>query len=280
MTQPRRQDRAVLAVAGVVLVVALAGAVLLLTRDDDPPSPAPQPRSEQVTASPTAGAPPTAAPTTTAGTGPTPAGPTPAGPTPAGPTPTPLPAWDVEEAYLSPDAAGAAEQPGWRVEPDHVPDPSPVLDPCRTGSPPRADAVAAQGERLLQSTRDSGGSTLLQEVLRYAREDDAAAAFARHLADVADCPQAPAVEGPAGSTLRYEVVERSDDDGVRSALVQLRPCTADAGCLDTYRSYVLLAQSADGLTAAFYGLGEDGDPRQAGQSLLEAVADRLTDATG
>jgi hypothetical protein len=276
MAEPRGQDRAVLTVAGVVLAVALAGAVVLLTGGgDDRATPAAGPQDAVTTATPTPSASPSATPTLS----PPAAAPV---PSPAGssPPPQPPPGWDVATAYLSPEQADAVERPGWAVDGGHLPDERPLLDPCRSGAPPGAAAVAAQGERLMKSTRESGGSTLLQEVLRYDGPRQAASAFDQHLSDVAACPQAPAQDGPAGGTLRYEVVDRGDGQGVRTALVRLQPCSAEGGCADTYRSYVLLAQSAAGLTAAYYGQGEDGDPRPAATALLGAVADRLRATAG
>lgn len=201
----------------------------------------------------------------------------------AEPEPTPLPpppepseqpaAWEPAAAFLSPQQAGQVELPGWAVDGEHVPGDGPLLDPCGDGAF-MGDPVALS-ERALRSERETGGSRLVQQVVRYAGETEAAAAFDAFSAKVQECPQAPGLDGPDGDVTRFEVAGQGAVDGARTLLVQLRTCHPEHGCLDSYRSYLMLVQHGDGLTDAYYGLGEDGDPADFAAALLDAVAQQL-----
>jgi hypothetical protein len=135
--------------------------------------------------------------------------------------------------------------------------------------------VVASARQVLASSREAGGSELVQEVLRYASVDAAEAAFEEHLARVERCPVAPAPASPPGHVERYAVVAEPAVPGARAALVQVQPCDDSGACPAQFRSYLLLAHAADGLTTAAYALAEDGDPRDAAEALLAALAERL-----
>lgn len=181
------------------------------------------------------------------------------------------PTWDLATGFLSPEQAGQIEQPGWSVDDSHQPAPGPLLDPCATGVFP-GDPVDSV-ERAMGSEREVGGSRLVQEVLRYSDEPQAAAAFDVFAASVEQCPQAPAVEGEG--VTRFEVVGQGGVDGSRTLLVQVQPCGTENMCTAHFRSYLMLAQDGDGLTQVFYGLSEDGDPFDAAKDVLDAVAAQL-----
>lgn len=183
--------------------------------------------------------------------------------------------WNPASAFLPPETAARVESPGWAVDPGHEPSRVPLLDPCRDGAF-MAPPVALE-ERAMGSQREAGGSRLVQQVLRYASSDEAADAFDGFADDVAACPEAPAVEG--GGVNRFEVAGSGTVDGARTLLVQVQPCGDQGDCTAHFRSYLMLAQSGDGLTLAFYGLGEDGDPLAAAAALLDEVAAQLNQAT-
>lgn len=183
-------------------------------------------------------------------------------------------AWDLAAALLSPETAAAVEEPGWSVTEPYEPEAGPVLDPCGDEQFPRSGAIAASTERELGSTREAGGSDLVQEVFRYTSALEAADAFAGYAEAVERCPATP---DPAadGLDVRHDVVAEDEADGVRRLLVQRRPCVGPDQCPPLYASYYLVAQAGDGLTAASYARGEDGDPADAARAMLEAIADQL-----
>lgn len=84
--------------------------------------------------------------------------------------------------------------------------------------------------------------------------------------------------GQEGDTTRLEVAGHGGVDGSRTLLVRATPCSGAAGCVDSQRSYFLLAQVGNGLTDASYGLGADGGPEQFAAVLLDAVATQLVRA--
>ena len=160
MPAPDRSRNAVLAAAVVIALLAVVGLVVLLLGGFDDEG---RPASTAPTAS--------ATPTGSASASPTPS---PAGPTAAPPEAAP---WEVDAAFVTPEAASAAEERGFSVSTEEG-EPGPLLDPCGDGDFPLAGAIAASNERVLSSTREAGGSGLAQEVFRYATEQDAAAALA------------------------------------------------------------------------------------------------------
>lgn len=260
MTVPSSSDRqrsVVIALAVVLALLAAAGLAVLLLRDtgdDRLAQPTPAPASPSPTASPTpsastpAPAPPTEAPTAPADEG-----------------------WPVDAAFLTPEAASAAEQPGWQVE-ETDGEPGPLLDPCAEGGFPLADAVEASDERVMTSEREPGGSGLGQEVFRYAGEQDAAAALSSYLDRVERCPRAP-VEQDDAELERTVVRDASGEDRL---LVRERYC--NPACTDLYTTYVLVVRAADGLSVLRYSIGEDGDPEQGARALLDAAAEALRSA--
>jgi hypothetical protein len=199
-----------------------------------------------------------------------PPGPDPTAPSRPAPSPAPA-AWELAAALLSPEQAGAAESPGWVIDAAYAPAAAPLLDPCARGS--FSGSLVARADRAMSSEREAGGSRLVQQVVRYGGEPEAATAFDALLEDVAACPEAPAVEGPGA--LRYSVVGLGGVDGARTALVEVQPCGDAGDCTAHFRSYLMVAQHADGLTLAFYGLAEDGDPVEAAKDLLDVVAAQL-----
>ncbi|HWG92701.1 MAG TPA: sensor domain-containing protein [Mycobacteriales bacterium] len=181
-----------------------------------------------------------------------------------------LPAWDPAAALLPPDDVTAAVGPGWAAD-GSTPTALALLDPCREGTPPRADDVVTSARQETASSRGAGGG-FVQEVLRYASADAAQAAFEEHLDRVARCPGAP---GADGSPEQYAVVAEPSVPGARAALVQVQPCDDQGACSGPSRSYRLLVHAADGLTTAAYAAAEDGDPRDAAEALLALLAERL-----
>lgn len=192
------------------------------------------------------------------------------------PPPSGQEGWSTSAAFLPPETAAQVEQPGWAVDPDHQPSQVPLLDPCQDQAL-MGDPVALEERAMASERREAGGSRLVQQVVRYAGPGEAADAFDGFAQDVADCPEAPAVEG--GGVFRYEVAGSGVVDGARTLLVQLQPCGEQGDCTSQVRSYLMLAQTGDGLTLAFYGLSEDGDPLDAAAALLDAVAAQLNAAT-
>lgn len=276
--QLRRRQRVVLACAAVVAAAALGGTASLalgssgqdaLRVADPTTSPTPEPTA---TSAPS----PDASPSTT----PTPASPSPSPAASAAPTsppppsttsPSPSPPWSPSTGFLSPEAASAAEMPGWFVEEDHPPrlGPGPVVDPCGTDTYAATPADAA--ERAMSSLRESGGSGLTQRVSRFADAASTSAVYDDLLAAFARCPQAPADDG---GTFHYAVEQTSGGGTDRTALVSVENC-APEGCLSGYRSFVLLAQSADGVSEVHYGVSEDSSPQDMAARLLGASADAL-----
>lgn len=245
MAAPDRTRTAVLAVAVVVALLALGGlTVLLLGGDDD------QLASTTPTASPTPSAPSPAPP-----------------PTPSAAATPEAATWEVSAAFVAPEAASAAEEPGWAVSMADA-EPGPLLDPCGDGDFPLPDAVASD-EQALESEREAGGSNLAQEVFRYETEQDAAAAFAAYLERVQRCPGAP-VEGTSDVVESTVVEDASGEDRV---LVREQYC--NPACTDLYTTYSLVVRSADGLSVLAYSIGEDGDPIDGVRPLLDAAAEAL-----
>lgn len=285
----RRRTQAVAALAAVAVAAALGGSAALALgppgpRDDalrvaSPPSPTP------ASASPTASTPPPASPSAsaspTASPEPSSLGTSSPAPTAAAsasaPAPHPAPprTWAPSDAFLTPEAASEAEFPGWVVEDDHPPrlPPGPVVDPC--GADAYAAEPAAQAERAMTSTRDSGGSGLVQRVTRYADTAAAGRSFDDLTAAFLRCPEAPADDG---GTFRYAVEATYGPGDPRAVLVSVVQCPADGCSATAYRSYVLLARSGDGVSEAHYGVSEDGTPRAQAEKLLAATLEYLATA--
>lgn len=248
MASPDRTRTAVLAVAVVVALLALGGlTVLLLGVDDD------RLASTTPTASPEPSAPSPAPP-----------------PEPSAATTPEAATWEVSAGFVTPEAASAAEEPGWAVSTTGA-EPGPLLDPCGDGDFPLPDAVASD-EQALESEREAGGSNLAQEVFRYETEQDAAAAFAAYLERVQRCPRAP-VEGTSDVVESTVVVDASGEDRV---LVREQYC--NPACTDLYTTYALVVLAQDGLSVVGYAIGEDGDPADDARALLDVAAQALQTA--
>ncbi|TAL12156.1 MAG: hypothetical protein EPN99_17080 [Frankiales bacterium] len=192
------------------------------------------------------------------------------------PTPSPRP-WFLPDVLLTPEEAGRAELPGWVVDPTVEPDSlAPAADPCREGRIPLDDRVTDQGEQVMGSRREVGGSSLHQEVYRYETAADAAAAFAEYEQQYSRCPDEPdpAGDGP-GSTIRAEVRQREGSPDSDRMLVRSIPCGPDGGCVPHFATYTMLVREAEAVTLVVYLIGEDGDPAEDAASLLDAVQERL-----
>lgn len=259
---PDGQRRAVIAAAVVFALLALVGlAVLLVTGDDD-----------DRLATPTAT--PTASPSPSPSAEPSPsATPSPSPSPSAEPSPEPA-AWEVAEALLTPQAATAATGDDWAPA-DYSADPEPLLDPCGDGEVPLADRVAASEEQALAYEREAGGGELLQEVVRYETEQDAAEAFGTHLERVQACPRVEFDE-PEGHAQELSVV--ADASGPDRLLVRQRYC--NPACTDLYTTYALVARTGSGVTVARFAIAADGDPEQDARPLLDVVAEQLAAAVG
>jgi hypothetical protein len=207
-----------------------------------------------------------------------PSGSRPTSPTPSAHHPGGRTRLEPAAAFLPPEAAAAAELPGWRVDQAYEPAAGPLLDPCGGDPFPRADDVAASGERALGSQREAGGSELVQEVFRYSSSEAAADALAAYAAAVERCPDRASPQSPEGYTERHSAVEQTEGGGVRQLLVRRQPCLPEGRCPAHFSSYLLAAQAGDGLTVAAYAIGEDGDPEADARALLVAVAERLAAA--
>jgi hypothetical protein len=93
---------------------------------------------------------------------------------------------------------------------------------------------------------------------------------------VEQCPLTSDLDGP-GFT-RFTTVRNVEREGTRTLLVQVQPCDERGGCTPHFRSYLLLAQHADGVTQASFTWAEDGDPVDEAGRLLDALADQLARA--
>lgn len=272
--QRRRRTRAVLATAVAVLVASLAGTVALqggggrsdaLRVADPVTTPEPNPsvcydasyESLPEGSSVGAGSCPSPKPT------PPPENLIPEGEQPPPPSP----------ALLTPEQASRAEQPGWTVD-DPPAGPGPLFDPCADGTVPFVNATRFGAFRAMASEREAGGSRLVQSVVGFYDDRDAAAAFEEHAAAVVRCPET-AVEGAEGYTTRFTVVSRSAEQGGQRMLVQVQPCAPQNACTAHFRSYLFVAQTGNSLTTASYGILEDGDPEQDARALLDAAAQAL-----
>lgn len=180
--------------------------------------------------------------------------------------------WVPQQAFLSPDDAAAAEQPGWApVAPGST---ETLLDPCGEGAvamPP--GAVLAVERVTLSSRREAGGSSLVQEVTRYDGAASAGVAFDAYTDRVARCDGRP-MPGDPGAVERLMAEVGAGPGGLRTALIRRVPCYGDA-CTDHFATYALLAQAGDGLALAEYAIAEDGDPADDARALLEALGARL-----
>lgn len=119
---------------------------------------------------------------------------------------------------------------------------------------------------------------MAQEVFRYSSPRSAADALVGYVDAVERCPERQSPQAPEGYTVRYSVVEQADADGVQRLLVRRQPCMPHGACTAHFRSYLFAAQAGDGVTAADYGIGEDGDPEDDARALLVAAAEQLAAA--
>lgn len=195
-------------------------------------------------------------------------------PSPVMKEPPPAP-WAMTEAFLPPEAAGEAEQPGWTVTSQLDPQDGPVADPCREGSAPLAEEVVEVVGRAMGSSREVGGSNLAQEVYRYSSPQSAADAFAVYEERYARCAEVPDDQAPEGQTIRSEVVDRAPD----RLLVRRIPCMS-GGCTDHFSTYEMVVRVQDAVTVVAYAIAEDGDPAQDARALVAAVERRLREVVG
>lgn len=253
MTSSDRQRHAVIVAAAVLALLALAGAGVLLLRGSDAQAPVARPTTDtSPSATPSSAPPPEPSPT---------------------PTPSPSPSagtWEPSDAFLTPEQASQAEGSDWALA-DFSSDPEPLLDPCGGDGVPQAEAVDAEQDRALTAEREIASNELLQEVYRYAGEQDAAAAFATYRQRVEACPRTPLDEGDEIES--SIVTERSSDDRL---LVRQRYCNPE--CTDLFTRYAMVARSGAGLTVLRYAIGEDGDPAEPAGALLDAAAEALAAA--
>lgn len=187
---------------------------------------------------------------------------------------TSLSEWDTANAFLSPQAATLAEQPGWAVVPDYPPGPFVVLDACRDRDMRYSESQIHSLERRIASQREAGGSQLTQEVTQYFSQEVAEDVFIEHVDELRQCPTQSPRQDPS-STIRHEVVARRTIDGGQSMLVREQPCGSQGGCTAHFAYYVMVVQIGNGVTLAEYTLLEDGDPAQDAESLLTAVEQAL-----
>ena len=252
---PDSRRRAVLVATAAFALSAVAGlGLLLLLRGTDSTAPV---------ATVTTPASTSASPSTTPSASPA------STPSPS-PSP-PAPAVALDGAFLSPEQADAAESPGWSVDEAYEPVPGPVYDPCQQGAPPQEEAVVASAERAMGSSRETGGSSLTQELYGYADEQAASAAFDAYADATAQCPTGD-VPDTDGDTVERTVLPVADD----RYLVRERYCNPE--CTGIYASYTLVARSGRALTVAAFSQGEDGEPEDAARSLLDAAAEQLAAA--
>ena len=181
--------------------------------------------------------------------------------------------FDPATAFLLPEDASQAEQPGWALA-DPEPQPGPVLDPCSQGAVPQADEVVASAERGLGSRREAGGSSWQQEVYEYRGAAAARAALQAYADAVERCPSGP-VQGRAPDDHRVERTLLPVRDGER-LLVRERYCGPE--CTDIHTTYAVVVRSAFAVTVARYAVGEDGDPAQAAERLADAASFGLSGA--
>lgn len=188
--------------------------------------------------------------------------------------------WAVASAYLTPGEASAAESPGFENR-GFKGDSELVLDPCGEGE----DEVAGAEDASLASfgsDREHGGSSLAQRVARFADDATARRAAQAYLDRVDRCPVvADSPMGPESET-RYTVVKRVGDldRGVFAALVRSVPCQAEGVCAEHFAVYAMVVRSRNGVLVAEYMIAEDGDPREAAERLLDAMAAKLAATTG
>ena len=190
--------------------------------------------------------------------------------------------WSTADALLSPEQAGAAEQPGWTVSASFVADDdSPVADPCGEEKVPVAEGRREQTERAMGSTREAGGSSLVQEVYRYDSAASAERAFAAYEQQYARCASAPNPDaGGPGWTTRSEVMDREVGPAGRRLLVRRIPCSPEGACTEHFSTYEIVVQQADGVSVVGYTIGEDGDPIEWARPLVVAVQERLRAVAG
>lgn len=175
-------------------------------------------------------------------------------------------------AFLTPEQAGQAEQPGWAVVEPYEPANEPLLDPC--GDQTEPPGARDSGERAMSSRREVGGSSLVQEVFVHDDAASAQAALEAYLERIRRCPTAPAQQAPPDHTVERSLVPVADGQ----VLVRERYC--GPGCTDLATSWVLLCRAGRLLSVARYGIGEDGDPEEWTRPLLAAVHRQLERAGG
>lgn len=243
-----------------------------------PSSPSPSPAATSPSPSPAATF-PSPAP---AAPFPSPSGAPAAGPTspePATPPPAPsaAPVWRLEDGFLSPQEATRAQggSSSWELK-DVPPTLGPLLDPCADASFPAASDIRQGAERSIETHQEIDGSALTQEVFRYSSAEASLAAFEGYVDRVQRCAAANDA-GRESGPFPMEVRQLRAGDRL---LVARGDCPAQDGegvmpadCM--WVSYRMVVRSGDGLTVAGYGTGEDGDPAEGAQELLDAIAAKL-----
>lgn len=111
--------------------------------------------------------------------------------------------------------------------------------------------------------------------MRYSTSQAAADALEAYADAVEQCPERTSADGFVD---RFSVMKQTGADGVQWLLVRRQPCTPADQCTAQFRTYLLVAQTGEGLTVADYGIGEDGDPEDHASALLDAAAAQLADA--
>lgn len=204
-------------------------------------------------------------------------------PSSSAPTPSAAPApvapvgWFLPDAFLAAADAARVEDPGWVVDEAFEPDSlTSTADPCGERRIPLDDRVRDQGEQIMSSRREAGGSSLHQEIYRYETAEDAALAFGAYEQQYARCASVPNpdADGP-GWTTRSEVRRQELTPSGGSLLVRRIPCAPEGGCTMHFATYTMVVRHADAVTVVTYMIGEDGDPADEAEALLEAVQRQL-----
>ena len=127
----------------------------------------------------------------------------------------------------------------------------------------------------MSSQREAGGSSLLQEVYRYATATAAEQALAEYEQQFSRCSDTQDPNADEGWTIRSEVVDRQAGSGGTRTLVRRVPCSPEGACTEHFSTYTMLVREVDAVTVVLYTIGEDGDPIEWARPLIAAVQERL-----
>jgi len=204
--------------------------------------------------------------------------------TPTGePAPSTAPSYELADAAFTPEDLARVEAGAWDYL-DVVTDDGLLLDPCPGGTtyPSDVDRVARSSAGLVL-LREAGGTEVVQQLARYVDVTAATEAFDGYRRAVEGCPVKP-VEGLPDQVFRHEVLESSDDDGLRSVLVRAKTgCDASCagGAFYLGFSYFAVQQVGDAVVLTRVAVGEDGDPGlDDALPFFAAAQDRLRDTVG